>query len=234
MSTTVSVIIPCYNEEKYLPACLKSLAKQTRPADEIILCDNNSTDQTTKIIKNFASVLPIKYVFEPQKGIINAVQTAWQASQGDLIVRTDADCIFSPSWLTKIINHFDTDPLLAACGGPCRSLENNLLMKLLMRLAYPLSDLYYLSRFGFQLLPGANCALRQSVIKSLGGYQSQNNKNFTEDVLLSYRLHQQGFRAKRFPDCYNYTSTRRFSSNPKEICLAVLGTLNPSFYKEKI
>ncbi len=82
MSTTVSVIIPCYNEEKYLPACLKSLAKQTRPADEIIISDNGSTDQTAKIIKNFASVLPIKYVFEPQKGIINAVQTAWQASQG--------------------------------------------------------------------------------------------------------------------------------------------------------
>lgn len=233
MSLSVSIIIPCYNEEDYLPACLKSLSKQDHPIDEIIICDNGSTDQTAKIIKQFSSILPIKYVFESKKGTINAVQTAWQASHGDLIVRTDADCIFPSSWLTKIIDHFDADPLLDACGGPCRSLENHLLMKFLMRITYPLSDLYYLSRFGFQLLPGGNCAVRQSVIKHLGGYKTQNPKNLTEDVLFSYRIHRQGFRCRRFSDCYNYTSIRRFSSNPKEIFLAVLGTINPRFYKEK-
>jgi len=135
--------------------------------------------------------------------------------------------------LTKIVNHFEIDPLLDACGGPCRSLENHLLMKFLMRITYPLSDLYYLFRFGFQLLPGGNCAVKQSVLKSLKGYKAQNPKNFTEDVLLSYRIHRQGFRSHRFSDCYNYTSVRRFTSNPKEIFLAIFSTFNPCFYKEK-
>jgi glycosyltransferase involved in cell wall biosynthesis len=53
----ISVVIPAYNEERYLPACLKSLQKQTYPSDryEVILSDNNSSDSTSEIAKKYGA-----------------------------------------------------------------------------------------------------------------------------------------------------------------------------------
>ncbi len=62
----ISVVIPAYNEENYIEACLKSLRNQkTNVPYEIVVCDNNSTDRTVEIAKKYAD----KVVYERRQGI---------------------------------------------------------------------------------------------------------------------------------------------------------------------
>ena len=70
---TISLIIPAYNEEAYLPACLDAvMANVAGKAMEIIVVDNNSTDGTKAVVERYPGVT---YVFEQRKGITRA---AWR------------------------------------------------------------------------------------------------------------------------------------------------------------
>ena len=72
MSLTISVIVSAYNEERFLPACLASLARQTRPPDEIVVVNNASTDGTRAVA---ASAPGVTVVDEPRKGLVIARET---------------------------------------------------------------------------------------------------------------------------------------------------------------
>ncbi len=61
----ISVIVPVHNEEKYIGECIESLLKQSVPADEIIIINNNSTDNTVAIVKKY----PVKLLNEKKQGI---------------------------------------------------------------------------------------------------------------------------------------------------------------------
>ena len=69
---TISLVIPAYNEEAYLPACLDAVMRNVADkALEIIVVDNNSSDGTRQVVERYPTV---KYVFEPIKGITRARQ----------------------------------------------------------------------------------------------------------------------------------------------------------------
>jgi glycosyltransferase involved in cell wall biosynthesis len=109
----VSVVIPAYNEEGYLGACLNSLMKQRIKPDEIIVVNNNSTDRTVEI----ASKYPVRIVNEEVQGMIAARNRGFTEAKYDVIARTDADSIVPSDWIKKIHKHFE-DPHLAGLSGP--------------------------------------------------------------------------------------------------------------------
>lgn len=100
----VSVIIPVYNGEKTLKLCLNSILNQTYDNYEVILVDNNSTDKTKEIIKEFQKKdKDIKYIFENQIGRGAARNTGEKEASGDIILMTDCDCIIPFDWINKMI-----------------------------------------------------------------------------------------------------------------------------------
>ena len=80
----ISVVIPCYNEEKGVAKVIKKLPDFI---DEIIVIDNNSTDRTSEVAKSLGG----KVVFEARKGYGRAYKTGLKAAQGDIIVTMDGD-----------------------------------------------------------------------------------------------------------------------------------------------
>jgi len=99
----VSVVIPVYNGEKTLRQCLNSVLNQTYKNYEIVVVDNNSTDNTKKIIKSFESEnKKVKYVFEVIVGRGAARNVGINAAIGEIIVMTDADCVVPYQWINKI------------------------------------------------------------------------------------------------------------------------------------
>jgi len=103
MKPKISVIIPVYNGERTLPECLSSVLNQTHPADEIILVDNNSTDNTKKIIQEFQQKSKkIKYVFERYKSRGAARNAGIRISNGNIILMTDSDCVAPKNWISEI------------------------------------------------------------------------------------------------------------------------------------
>jgi glycosyltransferase involved in cell wall biosynthesis len=90
------VIVCAYNEAEWLPGCLDSLCRQTRPADEIIVVNNASTDATREVAALYPGVL---IVDEPRKGLVLARRAGYLAASGEVLVYTDADCRAPEPWL---------------------------------------------------------------------------------------------------------------------------------------
>ena len=94
----ISVIVPAYNEEKYIAQCLKSLTDQTFKDYELIVVNNNSTDDTEKAAKKCVN----KIFLEKKKGYIHAVNRGVKEAKGKIITFCDADSMYPRDWLEKI------------------------------------------------------------------------------------------------------------------------------------
>lgn len=118
---TVSIIIPTYNREELLGLTIESCINQTYPKDkfEIIIADNNSTDNTKSVVEEWAnkSPVPLKYLFEPRQGAHFARNTAAKQSQSDILYFTDDDMIADKDLLVNIVKVFDLDYNIALVGG---------------------------------------------------------------------------------------------------------------------
>ena len=94
---TISLIIPAYNEEAYLGACLDAvMANIADRALEIIVVDNNSTDGTKAVVERYPAVT---YAFEPEKGITRARQRGFLTARGDILAYVDADTHPPAGWI---------------------------------------------------------------------------------------------------------------------------------------
>jgi glycosyltransferase involved in cell wall biosynthesis len=115
-----SVVVPAYNESAFLAACLESLAAQDFVgAYEVIVVDNNSSDQTAEIARQHGATV----VTEPHAGVCWARQAGTLAARGEIVVSTDADTTFHPGWLSRIEQTLRASPDCVAVTGPCRFLD---------------------------------------------------------------------------------------------------------------
>jgi glycosyltransferase involved in cell wall biosynthesis len=110
----ISVIIPARDDAEYLRACLAALAVQTRPADEIVVVDNASSDTTAEIARDAGA----RVVFEPLWGIPAAAAAGFDAANGDILCRLDADSLPPPDWLHRMEAHLTGEGAAAVVTGP--------------------------------------------------------------------------------------------------------------------
>lgn len=129
---TISLIIPAYNEEKYLGACLEATIKNSGGDFlEIIVVDNASTDNTAAIAGSYPNV---KVVREERKGLTKARQAGFKASQGEILAYIDADTQMPPNWSKLAKQEFEQNPKLAALSRPYIYYDSTTLQKLLVKL----------------------------------------------------------------------------------------------------
>lgn len=114
----VSVVISCYNNAETIRESLKSLLNQNYPNYEVILVNDGSTDNTLEIINEIISGKSnIKIIsYEKNKGVAVARNVGIKSSNGDIIVFSDADCIFERDWMKKLVNKFNDG--VGSVGGP--------------------------------------------------------------------------------------------------------------------
>lgn len=96
----VSVIIPVFNDNRYLGICLNSLASQTYPTGryEVLVVDNNSDEDVQTVTSKFDFV---SLLHEPMPGSYIARNRGFKASSGEVIAFTDADCIPAQNWIEQ-------------------------------------------------------------------------------------------------------------------------------------
>lgn len=119
-----TVAICTYNGEKRLPAVLDRLRSQINTEQiswEIIVIDNNSTDNTAKVIQeyqvNWPQAYPIKYYFEPAQGLAFARQRAVQEANGTLVGFLDDDNLATPNWVAEAYAFGQAHPKAGAYGS---------------------------------------------------------------------------------------------------------------------
>ena len=117
----VSIVISTYNRFELLEGALRALLSQT-PADaayEILVVDNNSTDQTRPLVEELARQNPekLKYFFEPKQGLSYGRNTGIAAAKAAIIAFTDDDVRVAADWVWRIKTSFEVNPDIDFLGG---------------------------------------------------------------------------------------------------------------------
>lgn len=104
----ISVIIPCYNEEAFIGQAIGSVIDQSRPADEIIVVDDGSTDRSAAIARSFGE--PVKVLSGAGEGAPKARNFGTDHASGDALMFFDADDVLSPDALEELAIHLEKNP----------------------------------------------------------------------------------------------------------------------------
>lgn len=115
--STISVALCTYNGARYLKDQLESIASQTLPPHELVVCDDRSTDDTVAIVQVFAShaPFPVRLFLNPTNlGSTKNFEQAIQRCEGDLIALSDQDDVWRPQKLERTVEAFSALPVIGA------------------------------------------------------------------------------------------------------------------------
>ena len=123
MTPRITVALCTWNRAKSLERALESIATAIEVLGrsvQLVVVNNNCTDDTDKVIKAFSQRIAVTYVHESRAGLANARNAATRAADGDYIVWTDDDVVVSARWLEAYAKAFVEYPHSAFFGGPIR------------------------------------------------------------------------------------------------------------------
>lgn len=101
---TLTVVIPAYNEETTIGRALDALLAEGDQIDEIIVVDNNCTDDTVAVAQAHEAAGRLRIITEEQPGLIPARNAGIAAAKTPIVARIDADTIVQPGWLSRSAN----------------------------------------------------------------------------------------------------------------------------------
>lgn len=182
----VSLVIPAYNEERHLGACLEAIARQTVAPFEVIVVDNNSTDRTVEVARAFPFT---RIITEKKQGVLFARNAGFNAAQGDVIGRIDADSVLPPHWVEYIAD-FYSNPLNRTTAWSGGALFYDVNLPRLVSWTYN----FMIFRFNWLLLGhtslwGSNMALPTAVWSDVAPEVCQN-EDIHEDLDLALHVHR--------------------------------------------
>jgi len=204
---SLSVVIPAYNEEEYLPLCLESIKKQDYAAEyEVIVVDNASTDNTAKIALDWGA----KVVYESKRSPACARQKGVEAATGEIIAFIDADTQAPACWLSTIVSRFVLEPETVVVSGPYAYCDAGRIAKIASYsnfISIIIDQLFRKVLNKGSAIWGSNFAVRRSALLEVGGFDT-SIRFYGEEYELSLRLKKAG-RGSIIPRLFVLTSARR-------------------------
>ena len=191
----VSFVVPAFNEEAYLSACLESILREAAACSEpveIIVVNNASTDGTRDVALRFAGVTVVD---EPRKGLTYARQAGLDASTGYLVANVDADSRLTPGWLRHVLDEFEANPKLLALSGPLVYYDLTARQSLLVRGFYMIAwTTYVMNRYVLRvgsMVQGGNFVVTRLALQQIGGF-NLGITFYGEDTDIARRLNSVG------------------------------------------
>jgi glucosyl-dolichyl phosphate glucuronosyltransferase len=232
-SIKIALVICTYNRDKYLPEALESVKKQTLENDkfQLIIVDNNSTDNTADISQEFISKNPslnIKYCFEEQKGLSFARNRGVAEANASIVSYVDDDVILPTSFLEEVVNFFDKYKDAAGAGGKVipkyengkePEWMNKYLNGFVGKVDYGNNILQYNKRMKYPA--GCNMAYRKDILLKVGGFNNELTFR-SDDKYIFYKIKNISDKIYYVPNAwlYHYIDADRLKkSNFKKLFL---------------
>lgn len=190
----ITAAVPCYNAEQFIADCIQSLLDQSRPADEILVVNDGSTDRTGEILARLQGVKII--TLDQNKGVAHARNVLLNNASGDLIVFIDADTVADPNLIRELEACYEAG--VDGVGGRAFEAAGNSLEDKWRRLHACQShgDEFKAS---VDFLWGVCSSYRRDVLFQVGGFDERFRTN-GEDAEMGFRLNQMGKRLAYTPD----------------------------------
>jgi len=214
----MSFVVPAYNEESYLPACLDSILEQTQGLGdeaEVIVVNNASSDRTREVGLEYAGKWPqVRVVDEPRKGLTFARQAGFAVCTGDLVANVDSDSRLTPGWVDFVLGEFARQKNLVGLSGPLEYYDLSPKQLTQVKLFYVLAWMVYaFNRYVIRagsMVQGGNFVLKSQALREIGGFDT-GIAFYGEDTDIARRMNRVGkvvftFRLKM------YSSARRLKN----------------------
>jgi glycosyltransferase involved in cell wall biosynthesis len=207
MPCDVSVVVSTYNRADRLPLALDALLAQTGSVPyEVIVVDNNSTDETAQVVRAIAERAGerIRYAFEPRQGLSHGRNTGIALARAPIVAFTDDDVRVAPDWVEQLKRTFDAHPEVEYVGGlvlpnwlapPPAWLKKAHWAPLALQ-DYG-SEPVVTGRERAMCLVGANLSFRRRVFERVGGFapslgRIKDGIGSTEDHDMQLRIWREG------------------------------------------
>ena len=168
----VSVVVPVFNEERYILQCLQALCSQTYPSSqyEIIIVDDESTDSSRSlclslIAKRKGASPEIRYYRMPHGGLSRTRNAGTFYSQGEIVVFIDGDAVADSKWLEELVSPFRSQSDLGIVGGRVETLNTDSPFARFIHYVH-----YARPGVGLGRVIGTNMAYRRKVFDEYGGF----------------------------------------------------------------
>lgn len=217
----VSIVIPAYNEEKYIENSLFSLLEseqKTKISYEVILVDNNSSDQTVKLAQRFSKGMNLRIIKEDIQGRGIARARGFDEARGEIILSADADTIFYRGWIETLV--FAVKGEVVAVTTSCKIADCSPFKNALFNFTQPKAAFLYRLFIGHYWLAGFSFGILKTIYQRSGRFNT--SLQVQEDIDLSFRVAKLGkirfinkpviFSGRRFKDglfagLYEYIQT---------------------------
>ena len=201
-SVSVSVIIPCFNEERFIRKALEGLADQYElDSYEIVIVDGMSTDGTRNAIREFQETNPqvrVRVFDNPQRSIPVSLNIGIAAARGEVVARIDAHAAPSKGYIRRCVEVLNRSDVQVV-GMPCR-VQPGANTRIAYAIASAVSHPFGIGDATYRLTTGdlaerdvdtvAFACFRKSLWAKLGGYDERLLTN--EDYDFNYRAHRVG------------------------------------------
>lgn len=188
----VSIVMPAYNAENHIHACLNSIIDQTYSNWELCIVDDFSSDDTAELVRHFADKDRRINLFQnTRKGIIPALQLAFKYSKGDFITRMDADDIMKTTKIETLLK-ISTDHNTSCVTNYVEYFSDGKLQGGFIRYANWLNGLidkkaHWKAIYQECVIPSPSWMMSRDLFESIGAFESDQ---YPEDYDLCFRLYE--------------------------------------------
>lgn len=205
----VTIVVPCWNEERTVYKTIRSLLNLNYPKDKlkIFLIDDGSTDGTWNILRKFEKYPNIKIFHQKNGGKYTALNFGLEKMDTDFFGGLDADSFADPESLIRIMSYFEKDPSLMAVVPSVTVYNPKTIVQNAQKAEYHMG-VYFKKMLGFigaiNVTPGPLTIFKKQVFDDLGPYRHGHN---TEDMEIAYRMQKNHYKIEHCNDAYVYTNT---------------------------
>ncbi len=205
---TVSLIVPCYNEEKTLAATVESLLALDYPKEKlsVIIVDDGSTDGTPKIASLYANHPQVTSMRKENGGKYTALNMGIEATHAELVGCLDADSFVAPDALIEAVKKFEEHPDTSAVIPAMKVHGPRNMLELMQAVEYTFG-IFVKKMFDnlatIYVIPGPFSIYRREVFKVAGMFRHAHN---TEDMEMAFRMHEHGLRIRNAHTAFVYTT----------------------------
>ncbi len=196
----VSVIIPTYNSEKTIKACLEALYFQNfKGTHEIIVVDDGSSDNTSSILKSFKNA---KFFKRTHSGPAAARNFGAKMAKGDILLFTDSDCEPDVNWIAEMAAPFK-DNSVVGVSGTYRMRQKEIIARFAQ---YEIEERHQkmAKMDSIDFIGTFSAGYRKEIFQKFGGFDESFSTSAGEDPELSFRIAEAGHRMVFAPKAFVY------------------------------
>ena len=205
----VTIIVPCWNEEKTLEKTMNSLLAMRYPRNKLklFIVDDGSKDNTWQVAQKFAKYENVQIFKKENGGKHTALNLGLEHTDTPYVGCLDADSVADKESLVRIMSYFEKDPDSMAVAPSIIVTKPKTLVQKAQKAEYDMA-IFVKKMLGLigaiHVTPGPLTIFKKQVFEDLGPYRHAHN---TEDMEIAYRMQKHDYKIEQCNDAYVYTNT---------------------------